>query len=62
LLQAQLFFWSHDYNPSIKAATNIAGRNVGECRKPQQPLAEADMATLRTAMKSISSSLNQAAQ
>jgi 4-hydroxy-tetrahydrodipicolinate synthase len=62
LLPAQLFFWSHDYNPSIKAATNLAGRNVGDCRKPQQPLAEADMAILRKAMKSISPSVTQAAQ
>lgn len=62
LLPAQLFFWSHDYNPSIKAAANLAGRNVGDCRKPQQPLAEADMAILRKAMKSISPSVTQAAQ
>ena len=27
MLPAQLFFWTHDYNPSIKAATNLAGRD-----------------------------------
>jgi dihydrodipicolinate synthase/N-acetylneuraminate lyase len=50
LLPAQLFFWTHDYNPSIKAATGIAGRRIGECRKPLQPLGEADLAELRRAM------------
>jgi 4-hydroxy-tetrahydrodipicolinate synthase len=62
MLPAQLFFWTHDYNPSIKAATNIAGRRVGECRKPLQPLGEADMAALRKAMKPLSLPASQAAQ
>ena len=62
MLPAQLFFWTHDYNPSIKAATNIAGRSVGECRKPLQPLGEADMAALRKAMKPLSLPASQAAQ
>jgi 4-hydroxy-tetrahydrodipicolinate synthase len=62
MLPAQLFFWTHDYNSSIKAATNIAGRSVGECRKPALPLDEADMATLRKAMKPLSVQASQAAQ
>ena len=62
MLPSQLFFWTHDYNPSIKAATNLAGRKIGECRKPQQPLSEADMAALRKAMKPLSLPASQAAQ
>jgi 4-hydroxy-tetrahydrodipicolinate synthase len=50
MLPAQLFFWTHDYNASIKAAVKIAGRSLGDCRKPQLPFSEADMATLRRAM------------
>jgi 4-hydroxy-tetrahydrodipicolinate synthase len=53
LLPAQLFFWTHDYNPSIKAATTLAGRRIGECRKPLQPLSEADLAELRAAMEPL---------
>lgn len=50
MLPSQLFFWTHDYNPSIKAATNLAGRKIGLCRKPLQPLSDGDMALLRQAM------------
>jgi hypothetical protein len=35
---------------------------VGECRKPLQPLGEADMAALRKAMKPLSLPASQAAQ
>jgi len=62
LLPAQLFFWTHDYNPSIKAATNIAGRSIGECRRPQMPLGEAHMAELRAAMRPLAPRASQAAQ
>ena len=53
MLPSQLFFWTHDYNPSIKAATNLAGRKVGICRKPLQPLSDADTAQLRKAMSPL---------
>jgi 4-hydroxy-tetrahydrodipicolinate synthase len=53
MLPSQLFFWTHDYNASIKAAANLAGRKIGECRKPQLPLNEAQMAELREAMAPI---------
>ncbi len=53
LLPAQLFFWTHDYNPAIKAAVNIAGRGIGDCRKPLQPLGAADTAALRRAMQAL---------
>jgi len=62
MLPAQLFFWTHDYNPSIKAATTIAGRRIGECRKPLQPLSESDIAALRTAMKPLLPAASHAAQ
>ncbi len=62
MLPSQLFFWTHDYNPSIKAATNLAGRKVGLCRKPLQPLGESDMALLRQAMAPLLESSRAAAQ
>ena len=62
MLPSQLFFWTHDYNPSIKAATNLAGRKIGLCRKPLQPLGESDMALLRQAMAPLLESSRAAAQ
>jgi 4-hydroxy-tetrahydrodipicolinate synthase len=62
LLPAQLFFWTHDYNPSIKAATTIAGRRIGECRKPLQTLSESDLGELRRAMAPLLPAASHAAQ
>jgi 4-hydroxy-tetrahydrodipicolinate synthase len=62
LLPAQLFFWTNDYNPAIKAATNIAGRKIGDCRMPLQPLDADLLMQLRQAMKSLGGSASQAAQ
>lgn len=53
MLPSQLFFWTHDYNPSIKAAAKIAGHGVGDCRRPQLPLKEAELAELRKAMQPL---------
>jgi 4-hydroxy-tetrahydrodipicolinate synthase len=53
LLPSQLFFWSHDYNPSIKAATNLRGGKVGNCRMPLQPLGPDDMRDLKRALAAI---------
>jgi 4-hydroxy-tetrahydrodipicolinate synthase len=53
MLPAQLFFWTHDYNPSIKAATNLAGRAIGQCRRPQLPLRDAELAELREALQPL---------
>jgi len=53
MLPANLFFWSHVYNSSVKAATNLSGRNVGECRKPVQPLKDFELAELKEAMKPL---------
>ena len=62
LLPAQLFFWTHDYNPSIKAATTIAGRRIGECRKTLQTLSESDLGELRRAMAPLLPAASHAAQ
>jgi 4-hydroxy-tetrahydrodipicolinate synthase len=62
MLPSQLFFWTHDYNPSIKAAANIAGRKLGDCRKPALPLEEAEMAELRVAMQPLADPARHAAQ
>jgi len=54
MFPSQLFFWTHDYNPAVKAATNMSGRNVGLCRKPQMPLAEGEQAELKAIMDAMS--------
>jgi 4-hydroxy-tetrahydrodipicolinate synthase len=59
MLPAQLFFWTHDYNPSIKAAANLAGRRLGECRKPQLPLSKDEVAELRKALEPLLGSSRQ---
>ena len=53
MLPSQLFFWTHDYNPSIKAACNLVGRKIGECREPQQPLSKAALAELSKALEPL---------
>jgi 4-hydroxy-tetrahydrodipicolinate synthase len=61
MLPAQLFFWTHDYNPSIKAAANLAGRKIGKCRKPQLPLRDEEIAELRHAMEPLLQPIRDAA-
>ena len=53
MLPANLFFWSHVYNSSVKAATKLSGRDLGECRKPVLPLKDFEMAELKEAMKPL---------
>jgi len=53
MLPANNYFWSHEYNPSVKAATNLSGRKVGPCRYPVQPLSEKDMDELSQALKPL---------
>lgn len=53
MLPANLFFWSHPYNPSVKAATNIVTGSVGICRKPVMPLDAADTAALNLALEPL---------
>lgn len=40
------FAWSHAFNPSIKAATNLLGGDVRTCRRPVQPLSDEEMSEL----------------
>ena len=61
MLPSQLFFWTHDYNPSIKAACKLAGRMLGECRKPQQPLSKAALAELSKALEPLWTPVRQVA-
>ena len=53
MFPANLFFWNHVYNSSVKAATNLFGRRVGECRKPVQPLKDSKLAELKEALKPL---------
>lgn len=53
LLPAQIFFWTHDYNPSVKLATNLLGRKVGACRMPLQPLGKEDQRELKRALAAL---------
>ena len=53
MFPANLFFVTHPYNPSVKAATNLSGRKVGPCRKPQMPLTGAEMKELKKALKPL---------
>jgi len=35
---SNMFFWTHPFNPAVKAACNMMGHPVGECRRPVMPL------------------------
>lgn len=53
MLPANLFFWNHPYNPSIKAATNLLVNRVGPCRLPVQPLSAIELQELEQALASL---------
>jgi len=53
MFPANQFFWTHVYNASVKAATNLSGRKVGPCRKPVQPLTDSEMSELREVLKHL---------
>jgi 4-hydroxy-tetrahydrodipicolinate synthase len=61
MLPAQLFFWTHDYNASVKTAANLMGRPLGECRKPQLPPTEGELSALREALASLSAPVRSVA-
>jgi 4-hydroxy-tetrahydrodipicolinate synthase len=44
--------WTAPFNPVAKAASNLAGRNVGECRRPVVPLTADEMKQVEAAMRS----------
>lgn len=53
MLPANMFFWSHVYNASVKTATKLTGRKMGACRKPVQPLNDIELAELKVALKPL---------
>jgi 4-hydroxy-tetrahydrodipicolinate synthase len=53
LFPSQLFIWSHNYNPSVKAAALRRGFDVGECRQPVLPLSASDQEALHAALDII---------
>jgi 4-hydroxy-tetrahydrodipicolinate synthase len=61
MLPAQLFFWTHDYNASVKAAAGLMGRPLGECRKPQLPPSESEIAALREALAPLAAPVRSVA-
>ncbi|HTO84090.1 MAG TPA: dihydrodipicolinate synthase family protein [Methylomirabilota bacterium] len=61
MLPAQIFFWTHDYNPSVKLATNLRGGRVGACRMPLQPLGEDDQRELKHALAALGTPVASAA-
>jgi len=44
-----VLLWTAPFNPVAKAASNLSGRNVGQCRSPVQPLTAAEMAQVEAA-------------
>ena len=42
--------WTLPFNPVAKAASNLSGRKVGECRRPVLPLTAEQMAAVKAAM------------
>jgi 4-hydroxy-tetrahydrodipicolinate synthase len=53
MLPANLFFWNHPYNPSVKAATNLLVNKVGPCRQPVQPLSAEELRELEIALQPL---------
>jgi len=44
-----MLLWTAPFNPVAKAASNLSGRNVGQCRHPVQALSPAEMAEVEAA-------------
>ena len=42
------FIWNHPFNPSVKAAARLLGNDLGECRRPVQPLSAEDFKQLES--------------
>ncbi len=47
------FVWDHPFNPSVKAACNLMGGMVGDCRRPVQPLSEAEHSELQEIIRNL---------
>ncbi len=50
MLPTNHFFWTHAFNPCIKAASDFMGHRVGPCRKPVQPLSNDVRAALEATL------------
>jgi 4-hydroxy-tetrahydrodipicolinate synthase len=50
---ANLHFWLNEYNPNVKAATNMRSGDVGACRTPAQPLNAEEQAALTAALAAL---------
>ena len=50
VLPSQLYFWTHVYNATVKASTNMSGRPVGPCRKPVLELTDTELSELEQAL------------
>ena len=50
---ANIFFWTNSYNAAVKAAVNLRGGAVGECRLPVLPLGDAKKAELAAALAQL---------
>lgn len=46
-----IFLWTNPFNPAAKAASNLSGRPVGECRRPVLPLSAEQKEVLEEAMR-----------
>ncbi len=53
LYRLNKFVWDHPFNPSVKAACNLLGGDVGVCRRPAQPLTSAEHAELEGIVASL---------
>ena len=53
LVPVCVYLWTVSFNPGVKTATNLMGGNVGECRRPVQPLTAAQLEKLKTAMSPL---------
>jgi 4-hydroxy-tetrahydrodipicolinate synthase len=48
-----IVLWTAPFNPVAKAASNLSGRPVGECRRPVPPLTAEEMAAVKKAMAAL---------
>ena len=43
------FIWHHPFNPGVKALCRLLGHDLGECRRPVQPLTDEELSRLAEA-------------
>lgn len=53
ILPSQLYLWDTVYNAAVKAACEMRGYPVGNCRMPVQPLSPADSDALRSTLEPL---------